>query len=1365
MMISKPRVAIIFDNQARPETTGFYCRRALAQLADVEHFLPEEMAQISAGEFDLFLRIDDGLQIPWRTDLQPAAWWMIDTHLEQNWYTKQAQHFDWLFTAQRDGAEFLRSRGLPASWLPLACDPEIHSPQPTDKRFDVAFVGHLFSGPRTDLLQQIQRRYPQSFIGQCYFEEMARTYSAARIVFNRSLRNDINMRVFEALASGSLLLTNDLTDNGQAELFEPGCHLLTYRDEAEVWDRIEWALQNPGEREAIAAAGQSEVLARHTYQHRMEHILRVTSGPPAIIRPEMSSNAGSLQNPLPPPKVTRDNRDNIDGVSSNLNGTRTIPVKDHSYFEFPRPDVEALVPLESRQILDLGCGSGRLGASLKSRPGVTVIGVELVPEIAKQAALRLDEVVTGDLESSAIDFAEQSFDCVIAADVLEHLRSPNTTLASIRRWLRPDGSLILSLPNVRHHSVITGLLAGNWTYESAGLLDEDHVRFFTRREIEKLLFRAGFKVEQWRIVPGPGYREWVEQGQPGEVRLGGLQITGLSPQEAEEFFAYQYLIRAVPLPKSDEEPTSIIILTHNELAYTRECLSSIRLRTDEPYELIVVDNGSTDGTVEYLQTQPDVRLICNLENRGFPAGVNQGLEIASGSNIVLLNNDCVVTTGWLRRLLDALRIDSRIGLVGPYSNRASGYQQVSTNYDDLSALDGFAWGWGKRHAGRVRDVERLIGFCLLLRREVVERIGLLDERFGIGCYEDDDYCRRARDAGYRLVIAEAAFIHHYGSRTFQGSGANLAAILQENEQRYREKWNAATVTDRSIHEQCSAEVSQATMSDASSTSPESPMITGTQKRRSFQDWDVELMSEGGLRVTPASIRLSACLIVRDNESTIRPCLESLRPYVDEIIVVDTGSQDRTPQICQELGARVEHFPWCDDFAAARNESLKYATGQWIFWMDSDDTFPAACGQKLRELVFGPHPDDRFGYVLQVHCPGDEPHDVTVVDHVKLFRNRPDLRFEFRIHEQILPAIRRAGGEVAFTDIYVVHSGSDRTLDGKQRKLERDLRILYRELDDHPEHPFVLFNLGMTYADAGKSQQAVQFLEDCLRVSQSGESHVRKAYALLVSALRQSHEPETAQKRCQDALTRFPQDLELNFLHALLLQETGELRQAAAVYDMLLKPQSSRHFSSLDAGLSSYKARQNLAVIWEELEEWDRALEQWEVIVRKWPLYRGGWRGLGEFLLRRGRLLELNSLLEVFPAENTALQVERQLLIAQQLILAGDVDEALSACDAAQKLEPDRLEALQRKCRILFEYGSPDAACAALQELTRRCPADPAAWHNLGALWLSQGAYQTAWDCLEVSHKLRPGYGPTDELRATLRQRLQMEHELIPTTAT
>jgi glycosyltransferase involved in cell wall biosynthesis len=235
----------------------------------------------------------------------------------------------------------------------------------------------------------------------------------------------------------------------------------------------------------------------------------------------------------------------------------------------------------------------------------------------------------------------------------------------------------------------------------------------------------------------------------------------------------------------------------------------------------------------------------------------------------------------------------------------------------------------------------------------------------------------------------------------------------------------------------------------------------------------------------ADIILSLCMIVRDNAATLRPCLESIRPWVDEMVIVDTGSKNETPQIVEEFGGRLFNFPWIDDFSAARNESLRHARGNWLFWMDSDDTITDDKGRTLRELAHGEHDANTLGYVMQVHCPAHESdfaEEATVVDHVKMFRSDPRIRFEGRIHEQVLMPIRRLNGDVQWTDIFVIHSGADGSPESRNRKYERDLRILKLDLNERPDHPFVLFNFGMTYNDMGRHDEAVKWLTRCITVS-------------------------------------------------------------------------------------------------------------------------------------------------------------------------------------------------------------------------------------------------------------------------------------------
>ncbi len=342
-----------------------------------------------------------------------------------------------------------------------------------------------------------------------------------------------------------------------------------------------------------------------------------------------------------------------------------------------------------------------------------------------------------EMQSLAVD---QKLDCIVCQEGFADLRDPELWLRRARSWLREGGSLILAFPNVRHHDVVDGLLQGRWQRGSNGPARRP-LRFFTRREIEKLCYRAGFSVGRLEAVPGAEHAAWHQRGRPPEVKVGDLHLRGLAPDDAEEFYTSNFVAQAVAAAPPSYGLTSIVIVTHNELPYTRLCLESIRQYTDEPYELILVDNGSSDGTPQFLERHTGAKVIRNEDNRGFPAAVNQGLRVASGSQFLLLNNDTIVTTGWLGRLLQALHSDEQIGLVGPCSNYVSGAQLVEVNYDDLAQVDGFAWDWGKAHQGAREDSDRLVGFCLLVRRELIDRIGLLDERFGVGCFEDDDFCR------------------------------------------------------------------------------------------------------------------------------------------------------------------------------------------------------------------------------------------------------------------------------------------------------------------------------------------------------------------------------------------------------------------------------------------------------------------------------------------------------------------------------------------------------------------------------------------------------------------------------------------------
>ena len=1005
-------------------------------------------------------------------------------------------------------------------------------------------------------------------------------------------------------------------------------------------------------------------------------------------------------------------------------------VADHSQVQCPPVDLSNPTPNT-----DVVASPPRSLRLVSSPVGSILPEAHYEPRGDDAVAEEVRIVAVADLEERAPQLVNGSLDCVECGHALSQLRRPSDFLEKAHDWLTEEGSLIASFVNVADHRMIAGLLEGRWNTAVLPGAATETVRFFTKREIEKLLYRTGFAVDELKTIGGERYKEWQAAGRPGEVRLGRLQIGGLRSEDAEQFYASEYRVRATRVPQREYGLTSIIIVTHNQMEYTRQCVNSILQLTDAFYELVFVDNGSTDGTVRYLQALEGATVICNDDNLGFPGAANQGMRASRGTQVLLLNNDTVVTTGWLDRLLRALYSEDRIGLVGPCSNQVSGPQRIETGYTDLSSLDGFAWEWGKSHRDQIVDIGRLVGFCLLVRRSVIEEIGHLDERFGIGNYEDDDFCLRARRAGYQTVIALDAFVHHFGGRTFVASDVDFDSLMKENKRLFDEKWQE----------------------DASTPAQRTGAVAGPScgSPRPFR---AQLHESGGLLLIPSKARLSLAMIVRDNEGILNACLDSIMPWVDEIVIVDTGSHDRTPEIAAKYGAHVYHFPWCDDFAAARNESLRHAHGDWVFWMDSDDTIDCENGRKLRDLASRDSNPDILGYVMQVHCPsvaGEQ--DVTIVDHVKMFRNRADLRFECRIHEQILPAIRRAGGEVAFTDIFVTHSGADHSVDGLQRKRERDLRLLRLELKDRPDHPFALFNLGMTLADTEDYEGAIEALERSLTVSAPDESHVRKVYALLATCYSQLERFDDGRRICQEGRRHFPRDPELAFREGMLAHHFDCHDEAVEAYEDALANSDARHFSSIDLGITGYKARHNMAIVFADQNRWDDAIAQWRRVISEIPTYREAWRGLTEALLRKGAISDLEELSE--QAETIAgMTLEARLIRARVAKARGDFNLAKRLFEeTVQNAAVSDLEPLCGMCQFLFEHGEPREALQAISELIQRDPEDASAHHNLGTTLLRMGAVDAAIEAFKDSLELRPESATTaSQLGLALRDAGRLE---------
>jgi len=236
--------------------------------------------------------------------------------------------------------------------------------------------------------------------------------------------------------------------------------------------------------------------------------------------------------------------------------------------------------------------------------------------------------------------------------------------------------------------------------------------------------------------------------------------------------------------------TSIVVPCHDNLLYTALCLQSIARHTPGPHEVIVVDNGCTDGTADWCSAA-GLTVVRSPVNLGFAGGSNLGLAAAGGDVVVLLNNDALATPGWLEGLRGALAREPGAGIAGPRSNWVSDDQIIPhVPYAEApsAALDDFAAARARDHAGRARETARVSGLCMAISRSVLDAIGGFDTRFEIGNMEDEDYALRARLAGFRLWIADDSFVHHFGHKTFALMGEDYDTLLNGNAMRYAAKW-------------------------------------------------------------------------------------------------------------------------------------------------------------------------------------------------------------------------------------------------------------------------------------------------------------------------------------------------------------------------------------------------------------------------------------------------------------------------------------------------------------------------------------------------------------------------------------------------
>ncbi len=316
------------------------------------------------------------------------------------------------------------------------------------------------------------------------------------------------------------------------------------------------------------------------------------------------------------------------------------------YFEGINSALLRAVPSSALRILDVGCAAGRLGEALKQigPPGRQVFGIELAGGVAAEAARRLDAVYSLDVTRSDPPLDPGSLDCILFGDVLEHFDDPVSVLRRYKSLLRPDGSVLCSIPNMQHHTVLTALVANDFQYQPAGLLDFTHLRFFTASSIFKMLLDAGFlpSIAQATTHPCPPDLFKAFEALARHLHLDRERLQFL-------LSVYQYIVTGrilAPIP-AEEQPITIVCCVNDEAQFANNLGASTCVRSGR-HELLLVRNANSAAE-----------------------GINAGVSAAKHPVVAIVHQDVYLPEGWPARLQSALAVAERqfgplgvAGLVG-----------------------------------------------------------------------------------------------------------------------------------------------------------------------------------------------------------------------------------------------------------------------------------------------------------------------------------------------------------------------------------------------------------------------------------------------------------------------------------------------------------------------------------------------------------------------------------------------------------------------------------------------------------------------------------------------------------------------------
>jgi len=310
------------------------------------------------------------------------------------------------------------------------------------------------------------------------------------------------------------------------------------------------------------------------------------------------------------------------------------------------------------------------------------------------------------------------------------------------------------------------------------------------------------------------------------------------------------------------------------------------------------------------------------------------------------------------------------------------------------------------------------------------------------------------------------------------------------------------------------------------------------------------------------IQLSLCMIVKNEEKNLSSCLESVENIVDEMIILDTGSTDNTIQIAKRFGADIYHFKWCDDFSAARNESIKFAKGKWILWMDADEQFDHGSKEELNSILkLSQHP---MGVNINIRNLSSKNESYGIA--YRLFSNHFGIHFKNVIHEQVSHSLKEMRAEIIDSNIIIDHFGYDENQYDQEKKRKRNRPLLQRMIHDNPDDFFPQFLLGQHYSgDSNTQEKAIHHLEKFLNMNSNETKLIACAYTTLADIYFSKNDLYHAKIKVEKSIEIAPNQL-LAFYQFAKIEFSQKQYQKAVNYldDLLKKINNIQSFKSENA---------------------------------------------------------------------------------------------------------------------------------------------------------------------------------------------------------